>query len=588
MRATSTLLLRSLPFLVMSQRFPLRSLLTVFASGILMGLAPAPANLWILAWIALVPLWVLVVEQGRWVPLQQPQSSASPFPLSRSLVRLKAPILYGWVWGIGYHGLALSWIRGLHPLTWMGVPWLASIAITCFCWAFITLWGAAIAALWVSLFRRLCCPGRSYSRDYSKEDVAYAIPGLQRLGAAINSLPIPHPLLRVLMGTVLWWGIEWIWSQSVLYWTSLSYTQSPHNLLILHLGQISGPLTVTGAIVAVNGLLAEAWIAFVLHKSPIKAKRLLGIACVCFIGCHAMGWVLYRQPLLATPESSLKVGIVQGNIPTRIKLFDEGQQLALDRYTQGYEQLAAAGVDAVLTPEGAFPWLWLGRANQANNSFYQAVLEQGVTAWIGTVGLRQDRVTQTLFTLTGSGQILSRYDKVKLVPLGEYIPFESILGEFVGRLSPVDASMLPGRTDQVFETPFGRAIVAICYESAFPQLFRWQALQGGQFILTASNNDPYNAAMMMQHHAQDVMRAIETSRWAVRATNTGFSGIVDPHGRTEWLSQFRAYEVHAHTIDRRQNQTLYVQWGDWLLPTLAALALTSLVRQGLQQRRLTE
>jgi apolipoprotein N-acyltransferase len=92
----------------------------------------------------------------------------------------------------------------------------------------------------------------------------------------------------------------------------------------------------------------------------------------------------------------------------------------------------------------------------------------------------------------------------------------------------------------------------------------------------------------MQHHAQDVMRAIETSRWAVRATNTGFSGIVDPHGRTEWLSQFRAYEVHAHTIDRRQNQTLYVQWGDWLLPALAGLALTSLVRQGLQQRRLTE
>ncbi len=74
--------------------------------------------------------------------------------------------------------------------------------------------------------------------------------------------------------------------------------------------------------------------------------------------------------------------------------------------------------------------------------------------------------------------------------------------------------------------------------------------------------------MPAQHHAQDVMRAIENDRWAVRATNTGYSGIVDPHGRTIWLSEINTYETYTTTIYRRKSQTLYVKWGDWLTPIL--------------------
>jgi apolipoprotein N-acyltransferase len=121
-----------------------------------------------------------------------------------------------------------------------------------------------------------------------------------------------------------------------------------------------------------------------------------------------------------------------------------------------------------------------------------------------------------------------------------------------------------GEPNQQFDTPFGRAIAGICYDSAFARLFRNQAATGGQLIFTASNNDPYGAAMMTQHHAQDVMRAIESDRWAVRATNTGFSGIVDPHGRTIWMSGFRTYETYIANVYRRQTKTLYVRFGDWL------------------------
>ena len=68
------------------------------------------------------------------------------------------------------------------------------------------------------------------------------------------------------------------------------------------------------------------------------------------------------------------------------------------------------------------------------------------------------------------------------------------------------------------------------------------------------------------------MRAIENDRWAIRATNTGYSGIVDPHGRTIWLSGINTYETYATTIYRRQTKTLYVKWGDWLTPVLVVAA----------------
>lgn len=187
--------------------------------------------------------------------------------------------------------------------------------------------------------------------------------------------------------------------------------------------------------------------------------------------------------------------------------------------------------------------------------------------------------------LDGSGKTLAHYDKVRLVPIGEYIPFKAILGGLIKRLSPLKGEVVPGRSDQIVDTPWGRVIVGICYESAYPAHFRYQAAAGGQLIFTASNNAHYAETMPAQHHAQDVARAIETDRWAVRATNTGYSGIVDPNGRTIWLSGINTYETHAENVYLRQTETLYVKWGDWLTPLLGLLSVGVLVRPKLRQPR---
>jgi len=495
---------------------------------------------------------------------------------------------------------------GIHPMTWLGVPWWPSLAIALFCWAFITLWGAALVAVWAWLFvilNSLTLPGKNPililnspplqrgAGGGSSDLILLNSPPLQR-GAGggssdlilLNSPPLQRvaggssskfsALTRVLIGTALWCALESIWSTGSLWWTSLSYTQSPHNLAILHLGQLSGPSAVTAAIVAVNGLIAEAWLAGRSQKQEVRSQKWIPYilpASLCLV-LHIAGWSLYNRPLNQEAATALKIGIIQGNIPNEIKFDSAGWGRALEGYTIGYKQLADRKVDAVLIPETALPFIWTNEYQRSTLSFYQAILERGVVAWVGGFGQQENSITNSLLAIDRTGEIIGRYDKLKLVPLGEYIPFYEILGGIINRLSPLDAHLVPGNSQQLFDTPFGRAIVGICYDSAFAENFRYQAANGGEFMLTASNNAHYKPPMLDQHHALDVMRAIETDRWAVIATNTGYSAFVNPRGETVWQSGINTYEVRDATIYRRQTRTLYVRWGDWLTPLLLVWA----------------
>lgn len=269
----------------------------VFLSGLGMGIIPAPVGAWWFAWIALVPLWIYINRaQGRvWLAMR-----------------------LGFVWGLGYQGAAVSWVTGLHPLTWMGLSWWTSLTIALACWMFVTVYGALIAAFWSGW--------------------------MAWIGA---KLPVYH---RILVGTTAWVVLEWLWTQSPLWWTPISYTQSPTNLIILHLGRISGPTVIVAALVMVNGCLAESWVALRYRW------RYRSVAIALFIGLHLLGLSLYLQPLQMEQDTALNIGIIQGNIPTRIKLFKQGLELGRQNYEAGYRQLADQGVDAVLMPEGAFPF----------------------------------------------------------------------------------------------------------------------------------------------------------------------------------------------------------------------------------------
>jgi apolipoprotein N-acyltransferase len=443
------------------------ALIIALISGILMGCTTAPINAWPLAWIALSPLWILLVKNRKSLP-RNPSKNAlySLFFLPSSL------FLFSLLWGIGYHGLALSWIRGIHPMTWLGVPWWPSLGITIFCWSAIALLGGLFVVIWGYLFLLFSPP--HLAREKLEHSPYQTAGGENSLFSAI---------LRVLIGTALWCLSESIWSSSVLWWTSLSYTQSPHNLVILHLAQISGPNTITAVIVAVNGLIAEAFLQGRRKKEEGRRKkekgrrkkeegrrdkeeeirkkeecqflpdfRLLSVAFSLCLLLHLIGLSLYSRPLDDRADKSLKMGVIQGNIPNEIKFDSRGWRKALEGYTQGYEKLVSQGVDAVLIPETALPFIWTNEYERQNLSFYQAILDKQVMTFVGGFGQHDRALTNSLFAINGAGNIISHYDKIKLVPLGEYIPFEEWLGRLISRLSPLDSHLVPGNFNQVFET----------------------------------------------------------------------------------------------------------------------------------------
>lgn len=537
----------------------LRLLLTAMG-GVLMGLATEPWGFWGFAWVGLVPLWVNLFTLPNCSLKTLKGKILAPFKL------LKFPLLLALVWGICYYGIALFWITGIHPMTWLGVPWLASLAIAIFCLGFITLWGTALVLFWAGLFLIL---STQLSQKYSALSIA---------------------LTRVLIATTLWCGLEFLWSSSALWWSSLSYTQSFGNLIILHLGQISGPTTITATLLIFNGLIAEGLILNWHQLSSFSLKdslhftgiinfnkptlSLFTLALIVLSFSHVIGWILYQQPLNNNPEKALKIGIIQGNIPNEIKLNYSGFLKALNGYTTGYITLADQGVDLIVTPETALPFFLTDPNQRYNSTFYQAILDKKVPAIVGSFASKETGYTNSLFAVDAAGKIISEYDKVNLVPLGEFIPFSEVLGRFIQRLSPLDTTLIHGQPGQKFQTPFAQATVGICYDSAFARHFRQQTAQGGEFLITASNDAHYSLTMLAQHHALDVMRAIENHRWTIRATNTGYSAIVDPHGRTHWLSNHNTYELYSDTIYRDQIQTLYVRWGDWLMAVLLIVGVT--------------
>ncbi|MBD2175962.1 apolipoprotein N-acyltransferase [Pseudanabaena sp. FACHB-1998] len=504
-----------------------QNLLFAALGGVLMGLTPDPFSQWWLAWIALIPLWMLAQK-----------------------LKVKGAIAMGAVWGFCYHGMSLFWITTVHPMEWMGIPWWTSFWIATLVWVLITAWGAVLSALWAG--------------------------GMSLLTQKLN---VPS---RIIIACAIFSGLEIVWSWGPLYWTALGYTQSPHDLLLLQISRLSGQQTMTSGIVAVNGLLAEVF----LHKAWQERKN-YAIAAICLLFAMAGygAWEMQSDRMASSNGQAIKAGIIQGNFPNALTVKPKGWEIAVNNYTQGYENLAKSGAEMILTPETAISFLY-PNYDQRRESFDRVVEKYRVPIWLGGFGKTRNpntedpnNYTNSLFLINGSNQILGQYDKVRLVPVGEYIPFKPILGSLIRRLSPLRGEVEAGSSEQLVDTPWGRFIVGICYESAYPATFRFQAAAGGRLILSASNNAHFASYMSAQHHAQDVARAIESDRWAVRATNTGYSGFVDPNGRTVWLSNVNTYETHLETVYLRDTKTLYVQWGDWLTPLLCITSIAIAIKE---------
>jgi apolipoprotein N-acyltransferase len=179
----------------------------------------------------------------------------------------------------------------------------------------------------------------------------------------------------------------------------------------------------------------------------------------------------------------------------------------------------------------------------------------------GVTYLREDAPVNSAFLFNPEGEFVARYDKIRLVPFGEYIP--PAFG-WVNRITQEAGDFVPGERAVTLPVDDHTIGAFICYESAFPSLVREFTSAGAQMLLNLSNDGYFgDSAAREQHLSLARMRAAENRRWLLRSTNTGITAMIDPAGRvTERM------EEYAETAaDMRFNYiaetTLYTRWGDW-------------------------
>ena len=159
------------------------------------------------------------------------------------------------------------------------------------------------------------------------------------------------------------------------------------------------------------------------------------------------------------------------------------------------------------------------------------------------------------------GGELGRYDKIDLVPFGEYVP---PLFSFVNRITQEAGDFVPGEEVKVLPAGSQKLGVFICYEAAFPDLVRQFAKAGANVLVNLSNDGYFGHTQARgQHLLIARMRAVENRRFLIRSTNDGFSAIIDPSGKL--IKTLPAFHQLATIIRYAciQELTFYTQFGDW-------------------------
>ena len=360
------------------------------------------------------------------------------------------------------------------------------------------------------------------------------------------------------------------------------------------------PIAQGAALVGIWGLtfLAVAVYASpaVLADDPADNRRRWFapvLSVVILVALASYGAIRLRRAPVAFVEG-VHLRIMQPNLQQNARFNYSMKQEVMNRYLALSDRAAgpqATGVHDVthlIWPESAFPFFLTREADALAQ--IAALLPEGTVLITGAVrppdGVPDPRVPRaynSVYVIDHSGSILSVYDKVHLVPFGEYLPFQSFL-ERLGflQLTKLRGGFIPGDRRRAISVPHApRFLPLICYEVIFPG----QAVPRGErpgWLLNVTNDGWFGlSAGPYQHFHQARVRAIEEGLPLVRAANTGISAVVDPLGRVVQSLPLGAEGVLDASLPRALPVTPYARAGD--LPV--ALILVAACVLVLQRRR---
>jgi apolipoprotein N-acyltransferase len=326
----------------------------------------------------------------------------------------------------------------------------------------------------------------------------------------------------------------------------------------------------------------KPWIA------PVAALGLLAVMAV-------FGAVkLSLQPTVLT---KVKLRIMQPNLQQDVK-FNYGAKaqvmqkyLTLSDRASGPQSTGVSDANILIWPESAFPF-FLTREADAMAQIAD-LLPRGTVLITGSVrapdlppGVRITRAYNSIYVIDHDGSVLSVYDKLHLVPFGEYLPFQDLMEKlgFV-QLTRVQGGFIPGTRRRAMEIPNApRALPLICYEAIFPGDITIRDDRPG-WIINLTNDGWFGISTGPYQHLQQMrLRAVEEGLPVVRAANTGISAVIDPSGRIVARLGLGIEGVLDANLPTALPPTIYARLRDIPIGVILAVALLLVIRRHFARR----
>lgn len=358
-------------------------------------------------------------------------------------------------------------------------------------------------------------------------------------------------------------------------WVSLGHSQF-RNLPFIQIADTTGFLGVSFLVMMVNVAARETAARFLEFQRGETAARAVLRACLVTRGplgaviLVLLGAGLYGFFRLGTPvgEERVKVAVIQGNIPQEMKW----RPLAWPRIMEKQKALTAEAArqqpDLVIWPESSFPgFIW--ETPQRFEALKTFVKELGTPLLVGAVTRPETDYFNSALLISRDGTEKARYDKLHLVPFGEYIPLRRFL-PFLEQIVPI-ADFTAGEKPTIFTMkPKGASYAAlICFEDTAAPVARRLVREGAQVLVNMTNDAWFQDTKAPFLHLQAaVFRCVENRRPLVRAANTGVSAFVDAFGRVEHVlkdGNGRATYVEGYAaadVAPSRAATFYTRFGD--------------------------
>ncbi len=378
-----------------------------------------------------------------------------------------------------------------------------------------------------------------------------------------------------------WVALEWLHQVIAFYglgfpWVVLGYTQwnVPQ---VLYLASFTGVYGISFVLTWVGACIGD----FFAEPNLKKGLGPLAVAVLIFAAVYGTGayWQHTGKTQRSQASLQLQAAILQPNIDQYKK------------WTPQYEDeiaLTLEGLGKLLAQENIYLAVWPESTVPGNLTdprytrlFTQIAQQSGAYQVIGS-NIEGEEGEQYVgaYLMPPTGDHLSAYRKMKLVPFGEFIPFEKIVKYIVKDVEVMGAlgAFMPGPVQQPLLDAGGVKLGStVCYESIFPQLWRAQAQNGAQLFVNITNDAWFlDTAAPYQHLAVNVLRAAENGRPVLRAANTGISAYVDAFGHIRQQTPLFKTKILTATVPLsvREGNTFYTRWGDWFAWICAVLFFT--------------